>query len=479
MLLKSELRKKDIYLTQRSYLIFISSSAAQRFFSTSTLRGSLLKTKPSPFGTSTAQWGVQLSRTGTPALPGDLKLTNGNAQASHLFIQLPERKFLEPCSSEAVRGKSHFHRPARCESWWLQPSGCAACCWRPVWSPCLPNLRQRQGWAEVLGFASEVTWPLSRGTALPPGWGNDLHLSRSWTTRGRKKKKAVQTVWVFGYLMWLAWLCKLLRKEMLPAEVATRHCNHTLVIWVLPIRVWLGLGFMTQLIRSLCWEEVGQAERFGERGCPVRSGSRAVLLHDLKSNPDPWLQGPHLWHSSLPRWPCAHSHFTGAQKGQSHQVQVLVEESARSCTSSTGTPRFWTRTLANSKILGISRHMYCGSTTILLGTWTQCSNHLFGRTEAFPHCDRMDTFFNMQKILKVPNQQSQRHCVNALVGLTGLVLEVLECQTPASTLKAIPFLWSEAAKKIHSRLHNSAWPRRALMFAFLAGCACLDQSYSS
>lgn len=51
---------------------------------------------------------------------------------------------------------------------------------------------------------------------------------------------------------------------------------------------------MTQLIRCLCWEEVGQAERFGERGCPVQSGSRAVLLHDLKSNPDPWLQGPHL-----------------------------------------------------------------------------------------------------------------------------------------------------------------------------------------
>lgn len=102
--------------------------------------------------------------------------------------------------------------------------------------------------------------------------------------KGEKKKKDVQTVWVFGYLMWLAWLCELLRKEMLPAEVAMRHCNHTLVIWVLPIKVWLELGFMTQLIWSLCWEEVGQAEKFGERGCPVRSGSRAAAWFEIK----PW-----------------------------------------------------------------------------------------------------------------------------------------------------------------------------------------------
>lgn len=89
------------------------------------LEDSLFKRKQPRFGSRTAQWGVQLCRTGAPILSGALELRSCNALALHLFIQLPEREFLERCSSETVRERRCFHRPVWYESSWLQPSNCA------------------------------------------------------------------------------------------------------------------------------------------------------------------------------------------------------------------------------------------------------------------------------------------------------------------------------------------------------------------
>lgn len=105
----------------------------------------------------------------------------------HLPTQPPERKFFEPDSSEAVKGKYHIHRDAAvlgCSP----PAVLLACYWRSVLSPCLLYHRQRKGWAEVTVCASEVTWSLFRGKAFQLGWGSDLHFSRPTQHTGDKCK---------------------------------------------------------------------------------------------------------------------------------------------------------------------------------------------------------------------------------------------------------------------------------------------------
>lgn len=199
--------------------------------------------------------------------------------------------------------------------------------WRAILSPCLLNLRQRKGWAEVICLASEVTWSL---LAFLLCWSNDLHFSRSSIP-----EKNIRLSRLFGYLMWLQWLWKPLRKEILnlPQGIAPAckwymwSPNQSYPDNGTSIKHWdlvlgstcanafssflhactrshhkhvagiLGTQFMFWLVFSLCdcWEGIGEAEN-----------TTALLWserHDLKSNPDPQQHVPHLWPSSWPRWP--------------------------------------------------------------------------------------------------------------------------------------------------------------------------------
>lgn len=148
----------------QQYRVFFHKSISRRFFSFLRENSSFLEAQLHNEGCSSAEQVLHFS----------LELRSCNAPALHLFIQLPERKSLGHCSSETVRGKRHFHRPAWCESSWLQPSSCSVRMLlkgRFVTVPPESQVEKGMGWRNLLCVPRHMISCKRNGlSAVPRQW---------------------------------------------------------------------------------------------------------------------------------------------------------------------------------------------------------------------------------------------------------------------------------------------------------------------